>query len=393
MATNPMQKKSRISFILGMLLMLLIAAVVVAFLYMKMENQKKEINLYKPVLQKVDPKTGKVVVQGNAREIYVINRDVKSGEILDIGMFNRTTILNSMIPSNATADIASTLSSYSLATVDGRAVYYYQGNTANPEDQSYFYVGDATERKPIYVKDNRNQDVYASLKPGDKAFFYDDAGKTKRIDIEIVKNAVVAKVDIKANTIITGALIARTENLATNDLRKEEYNVISLPVDLAPGDYVDIRLMLPNGQNYIVTSKKNVSIPIVNGQYLADTIQMNLTEEEILLLSCAIIENYQIEGSKLYATRYTEAGLQSAATITYYPNNEVQTLLSNDPNVVRKAINGILAKRQAIRDAINASLSKNGKDENIGTKSETSITSTLEQRKNYLQTLPAIPAQ
>ncbi len=145
--------------------------------------------------------------------------------------------------------------------------------------------------------------------------------------------------------------------------------------------------MLPNGQNYIVTSKKKVSIPIVNGQYVADTIQLNLTEEEILLLSCAIIENYQIDGSKLYATRYTEAGSQSAATVTYYPNRSVQTLLDNDPNMVRKAINGIIQKRQTIRDAIDKSVSDDGKSENISTKSETSITSTLEQRKNYLQGL------
>ena len=56
--------------------------------------------------------------------------------------------------------------------------------------------------------------------------------------------------------------------------------------------------------------------------------------------------------------------------------------------MVRKAINGIIQKRQAIRDAIDKSVSDDGKSENIGTKSETSITSTQDQRKSYLQTLP-----
>ena len=84
-----------------------------------------------------------------------------------------------------------------------------------------------------------------------------------------------------ANTVLTSNLINRADQITTNDLRKEEYNVISLPVDLAPGEYIDVRLLLPNGQNYIVTSKKKVTIPVVNGQYLSDTIQMNLTEEEI----------------------------------------------------------------------------------------------------------------
>ena len=253
-------------------------------------------------------------------------------------------------------------------------------------------MGVGNERKPLYQVGSQGTEAYVTfLQSNDKVYYYAGPNRTQKTEVEVSENAVVAKVDLNTNTVITSSLLSRSNEVTTNDLRKEEYNVIALPVDLAPGDYVDVRLMLPNGQNYIVTSKKEVKIPVVNGQYLADTIQMNLTEEEILLLSCAIIENYQIEGSKLYATRYTEAGVQSAATVTYYPNNEVQTLLSNDPNVVRKAINGIVAKRQAIRDAINASVSKDGKDENIGTKSETSITSTIEQRKNYLQTLPVTP--
>ena len=42
MATNPMQRKSRISFLLGMLLMLIIAALVIAFLYMKIRSQQED---------------------------------------------------------------------------------------------------------------------------------------------------------------------------------------------------------------------------------------------------------------------------------------------------------------------------------------------------------------
>ena len=193
---------------------------------------------------------------------------------------------------------------------------------------------------------------------------------------------------MSANTVITSSLISRTEDITSDDLRKEEYNVISLPVDLAPGEYIDVRLMLPNGQNYIVVSKKKVSIPIVNGLYLSDTIQMNLTEEEIMVLSSAIVESFKTTGAKLYATRYTEAGMQEAATMTYYPNSDVQNAIQNDPNIVYKAIQGILKNREQIRKSIDSEVSKNEAEDGISTKSETSITSTQEQRKNYLQTLP-----
>lgn len=375
MATNPMQKKTRTSFILGMLLMLVIAILIVALLYMKIQSLKKEIEKY----------------QLTTREVYTLTQDVKSGQVLTADMFTLTPTSTTVIPNGATGDIMTTLSSYSLSTSDGRSIYYNPGTAGNSEDPSYYYVGNATDRHRIYMAGNNNEDVLATtLSAGGKAYFYtQEAQKQGKTEIEVAENAVVAKVDMNAKTIITGALISRSEEVTTNDLRKEEYNVIALPVDLAPGEYVDIRLRLPDGQDYIVVSKKKVSIPVVNGQYLADTIQMNLTEEEIVILSSAIVENFKITGSELRATRYTEAGMQSAATMTYYPSNEVQTLISSDPNIVRKAINGIVEKRQTIRDAINSAKSKHGDDENLSTKIEESITASEEARKNYLQSLTA----
>ena len=42
MATNPMQRKARNSFLLGMLVMLLIAGVIIALLFMQLLNKMKE---------------------------------------------------------------------------------------------------------------------------------------------------------------------------------------------------------------------------------------------------------------------------------------------------------------------------------------------------------------
>ena len=337
MATNPMQKKSRISFMLGMLLMLIIAALVVAFLYMKIRSQQEEIQKYKT----------------STTSVYILNQDVKSGQVLEPSMFTLKQVSRTTIPANATTDIVSTLSSYSLATKDGMAIYYNPGVAGNTENPTYYFIQIGEERKPIYITDSQGKTVLASnLSTSDKAFYFAGANNTQKTEIEISEEAVAAKVDMNANTVITGSLITRTNEVVSNDLRKVEYNVINLPVDLAPNEYIDVRLTLPNGQNYIVVSKKRVSIPAVDAQYLSDTIQMNLTEEEILTLSCAIYENYKMKGSKLEAVRYTDAGLQTAATKTYQPNDFVYTLIHNDPNVVNTAIKNI--KERAMKDIDNA---------------------------------------
>ena len=83
--------------------------------------------------------------------------------------------------------------------------------------------------------------------------------------------------------------------------------------------------------------------------------------------------------------------MQEAATMTYYPNSDVQNAIQNNPNIVMKAIQGILKNREQIRKSIDAAINQNeSTEENMSTKTETSITSTQEQRKNYLQTLPVI---
>ena len=86
MATNPMQKKSRISFLLGMLLMLIIAALVVAMLYMKIKDQQEEIQKYKT----------------STTNVYVLSQDVKSGQILEPSMFTQKQVSRNTIPANAT---------------------------------------------------------------------------------------------------------------------------------------------------------------------------------------------------------------------------------------------------------------------------------------------------
>ena len=200
---------------------------------------------------------------------------------------------------------------------------------------------------------------------------------------------------VEVNTVIASSFVTRSDDIDTDDVRIQEYNSLVLPVDLFTGDYVDIRLLLPSGQDYIVTSKKMVTIPNVNGEYLADTIQMKMSEDEILSMSNAIVEAYKIDGAKLYATKYSDAGLQEASSPTYVVNDEVAKLIESDPNIVSTAMAALSARYNANNGAlknmrsqgINGAISNYGKDENVSQKVEESITSTKEARQQYLQSL------
>jgi hypothetical protein len=203
---------------------------------------------------------------------------------------------------------------------------------------------------------------------------------------------VIAKVDMKKNTVITQTLVSDSDDIITDDLRRQDYNMISLPLDLMSGDAVDIRLMLPSGQDFIVISKVKVEVPTnEDGSYVADTIFVNLREDEILCLSSAIVEAYGINGAKLYATKYVETGIQEASTPTYTPNAAVAAEINNDPNIVEKAKTELKARsdRTDLRNQYINSEINNAEDynENVQEGMNTDITNSESARKLYLETL------
>ena len=129
-----------------------------------------------------------------------------------------------------------------------------------------------------------------------------------------------SKLDLQAGTILSKSLIYKDKDVAAST-RLMEYNMLTLPSTLKIGDYVDIRLTMPSGQDYIVLSKKQ----IMNIQNT--TITLYLTEDEILMMSSAIIESYAMRASDLHVVQYVEAGTQKAATPTYSVNGDVYKLI------------------------------------------------------------------
>ena len=244
----------------------------------------------------------------------------------------------------------------------------------------------------IYItKDNTEYQV----KQEDTGNYYIEKNGNKEY-LELNSVPLVAKVDMNKNTLITTELISKSDNIVQDDVRRQEYNMIVLPADLATGDYIDIRLMLPSGQDYIVVSKKEVEIPNIGGVDSSDTIWVNLSEDETLHLSCAIVDAFKINGAKLYATKYTEAGMQEAAKVTYVMTQEATKLLENDPNILERAMNEIRSRYNSTatlrNDYINKEIENQGDQAqtNYQTNMSDSVTNSKNTRKEYLDSLSGV---
>ncbi len=296
--TNPMQRKAKNSFLLGVLLTMLVMGVIVGLLFLKIMNMQKAEN------ERL----------ANQKQVYVLSQDVKSGDKVDSANLKTITVDNAAVPSNA-------------------------------------------------------------ITPGSLTEY------------------TVAKIDLKKGTTITAGMITESSEETTADLRMQEYNMIKLSTQLATNDYIDIRLRMPSGLDYIVVSKKSVEIPVIGGEESSNTIWVKLSEAETLAMSNAIVEAYTMNGAILYTTTYTEPGMQDAATPTYVPSANVQNLMNQNPNILQEAKNALFTRynsTSSIRtNNINGELSQYQEEaqSNISNGVSSEVTSAQEQRKSYLDAL------
>ncbi len=112
----------------------------------------------------------------------------------------------------------------------------------------------------------------------------------------------VAKFNIAAYMPITSNML--TQKIEDTDVREQEVNTILMPSDLTEGQFVDIRIMFPNGTDYIVLAGKQVNK--ISGQ----TMWFSLKEDERLILNSAMVDSFLNKGTKLYATIYKDAQAQ-----------------------------------------------------------------------------------
>ena len=316
MASNPMQRQKRVSFLLGMLVMLIIAAIIIALLFMQLINLKKAQDAAKAA----------------ERTVYVVSTDVASGSGIQISAIDGDT--------ERTANV-------SQEVADNKVV---PENFATASD-----------------------------------FYTDESLSQARSDL-------VAKIDLKEGTILTKDMLTTSSEQVTNDLRKQEYNMLSLPTDLVSGDFVDVRIRFGNGQDYIIAAKKQVTIPTIAGAPAEGVININLSEDETIAMSSAIIETYQLKTAEMYVSRYTDPGMQGAAIPTYPVNAEALNLMDSNPNLLEEAKKAIASRynrnlrEQFINSQIN-SVDAEDRQSNLETSVEEHITQQKELRQKYLQSL------
>lgn len=186
---------------------------------------------------------------------------------------------------------------------------------------------------------------------------------------------MLAKVDMKEKTVLTSEMVEKSKNAST--YRMVEYSMISLPAMLAEGNYIDIRLACL-GLDSVVLSR--IQVESAN----ATTIWLKLSESQLLTLNYAIIESYIMEGTKLYATVYTDES-QPALNCTYIPADNVVSLI--ETNVGKTEIETFYERKNAMAYSFRDEIIQNlkGSDDNFSEEIVEKITEGYQTEKSSTQ--------
>ncbi len=204
-------------------------------------------------------------------------------------------------------------------------------------------LGVARDKLEQEIEANK-QYIYVALKPIEAGEIITDEGADANvmlqqnliglepynfIDETYLGSKAVVKIE-EGYPILVGMV---TDVTLYDDTREYEVLAVQPMTTQKDYDFVDVRIMFPNGEDYLVLSKKQIHNMALESCVF--TTEMN--EEEILRYASAVIDAYVTTGAKLYTTRYLEASLQKEATPTYLVRQETIDLMNSDPNVVTLA--------------------------------------------------------
>lgn len=156
-----------------------------------------------------------------------------------------------------------------------------------------------------------------------------------------------AVVDIPNGSPITTNVVAASME---KQLNERECTFINLSANLKKGDFVDIRILFPNGEDPIVVSKVSIQNPVI----ASNLVYLWLTEDQITNLDSAVVDA-NLHGAIIYTTKYIEPEIQPANVVNYQPNAAVINLMQSDPNIVQEAAAALsVSARESLEDRLKA---------------------------------------
>lgn len=184
------------------------------------------------------------------------------------------------------------------------------------------------------------------------------------------------KIDLSANTKLSKDLIMQDK--LDDSARLLDVVTDENPLGLTEGTYVDIRIAMPLGEDFIAMTHKRVKA--INSGVL----KLVVNEGDIHTYNSMLVDRILYPGTRIYATEYVEPGVQTKAQEYYPVASNIGSIAVSDPN---KGVDNInqesLNRRKQLEISLSGVMDESVQD--MLAEGKKSITTLLEQSNEKLQ--------
>ena len=153
----------------------------------------------------------------------------------------------------------------------------------------------------------------------------------------------VLKQDMKKGMIITETAVYNGSPI-TDDLRVFYADFIEGMDKVLEDEFFDIRIVFPNGEDYVLAAGKSIEKKTDTGAYI------KVDERELMYISGARVDMNVYKGTKIYACTYISMD-QKIPYINYPVNNYIFKLSNWSPNLLEEITKeDYLEKRKILED-------------------------------------------
>lgn len=152
------------------------------------------------------------------------------------------------------------------------------------------------------------------------------------------------KTDLGANTYLTSDLLL--DMVLKDDMRELDVVMTEVPIGLEAGDYIDVRIAFPMGQDFIALSHKKVIA--ING----NVIKLIVEEADFYANESMKADYGSYQAVKIYGAKYVEAGIQPAAAVYYPVSADILKTEILDPNINTSDYSNTLKRRKELEEQL-----------------------------------------
>ncbi len=152
------------------------------------------------------------------------------------------------------------------------------------------------------------------------------------------------RTDLSANTCLTADLL--TDMVLSDDMRELDVVMTEVPIGLAAGDYIDVRIAYPMGQDFIALPHKKVVA--ING----NVVKLIVEEVDFYANESMKADYGAYQAVRIYGAKYVEAGIQNAAAAYYPVSADILKIEILDPNIDTGDFSNTLKRRRELEEQL-----------------------------------------